>query len=85
MIVACGAMILCFIEQGERKMVYIFALVGFVSGFAVGLGTINVILRHVEKERLTQDKAIKWKYGLLVWAFAFAGGGLGIWLFNNVF
>lgn len=69
----------------KHYMVYIFALVGFVFGFAIGLGTINVILRNVEKERLTNDKSLKWKYGILVWVFAFCGGWLGVWVFNNVF
>ncbi|MEM8833314.1 MAG: hypothetical protein AAGB32_02120 [Pseudomonadota bacterium] len=66
-------------------MVYIFALVGFVMGFAVGLGTINVLLRNRSIEDVKKDKQAKWKYGLLVWAFGFIGGYIGIFIHNNYF
>jgi undecaprenyl pyrophosphate phosphatase UppP len=64
-------------------MVYIFALVGFVIGFGVGLGVINVLLRHYTKKQLKTDSSLRWRYGLAVWVFAGLGGWLGIWLHNN--
>ena len=66
-------------------MVYLFALVGLVFGFSVGLGTINVILRNKTKEEIETDKSLRAKFGLLVWGFAFVGGWLGVYIFNNYF
>ena len=66
-------------------MVYLFGIVGAIVGFSIGLGTINVILRNVPKEKLQSDRSIKWKYGSLVWIFFGFGGWLGIWIYNNHF
>jgi len=66
-------------------MVYLFALIGFAFGFAIGLGTINVILRNIPKENLTTDSKLRWKYGLLVWGMSFLGAWIGIYIFNHHF
>lgn len=66
-------------------MVYIFGIFGFVLGFAVGLGTINVLLRHYSAKEIQANKSFKWKYGLIVWLFAIFGGWLGVWLYHNHF
>lgn len=66
-------------------MVYLFAVIGFVFGFSVGLGSINVALRYKSTDEIKSDKSLRWKYGLLVWAFAFVGGWLGVMIYNNYF
>ena len=37
-------------------MVYIFGLFGAMIGFGVGLGTINVLLRHHGKTEIQDNK-----------------------------
>lgn len=71
--------------QNKRYMIYLFGIVGAIVGFSIGLGTINVMLRNVPKEKLQSDQSIKWKYGLLVWGFFGLGGWLGVWIYNNHF
>lgn len=66
-------------------MVYLFAVIGFVFGFSVGLGSINVALRYKTKEQIQNDKSLRWKYGILVWVFAIIGGWLGVQLYNTYF
>jgi hypothetical protein len=66
-------------------MVYIFAFVGFVFGFAVGLGVINVMLRNRKINEVREDQSSKWIYGLTVWGTAFIGLWLGLTIYNNYF
>ena len=66
-------------------MVYIFGFFGFVMGFGVGLGVINVLLRHRSKKEIEEDTSLRWTYGLAVWVFAALGGWLGAWIHNNYF
>ena len=66
-------------------MVYIFSFFGFMMGFAVGLGTINVLLRRRSNSEIEKDKSLRWTYGVAVWIFAALGGWLGFWFYNNSF
>ncbi len=66
-------------------MVYIFGLFGAMIGFGVGLGTINVLLRHHGKSEIQDNKSQYKVYSLLVWAFAILGGMIGVWFFNHNF
>lgn len=66
-------------------MVYIFGFFGFMIGFGIGLGIINVLLRHRTLDEIRADKAAKWKYGLIVWAMSAFGAYSGIWIYNNHF
>lgn len=66
-------------------MVYIFGFFGFVLGFAIGLGMINVLLRRYSAKEIQANKSFKWKYGTAVWLFALFGGWFGIWLYHNHF
>ncbi len=66
-------------------MVYLFTAIGLIFGFSVGLGTINVILRHKTKEEIQTDKSIRTKFGLLVWSFAAVGGWTGHYIFQHYF
>ena len=66
-------------------MVYIFALVGFVFGFAIGLGVINVLLRHRKISEVKQDKSARWIYGLAVWGLSGMGAYIGVLIYNNYF
>ena len=61
-------------------MVYLFAALGFIFGFSVGLGLINVILRRRSIRDIQKDTRSKWLYGSAVWIFAFAGLFLGTYL-----
>jgi len=66
-------------------MVYIFGIFGFVLGFAIGLGAINVLLRHYSTKQIQENRSFKWKYGLIVWLLAFFGGWAGVWIYYNHF
>lgn len=66
-------------------MVYIFGFFGFVMGFGVGLGIINVLLRNRTKEDIQEDKSLRWTYGVAVWVFAAFGGWAGAWIYQNNF
>lgn len=66
-------------------MVYLFTAIGFIFGFSVGLGAINVALRYKSKEEIQNDKSIRTQYGLLVWAFAAIGAWIGYNIFQNYF
>lgn len=63
-------------------MVYLFALIGLIMGFGIGLGLINVLLRNKTVSEIKQNRAQKTFYGLLVWVFAFIGLIIGIILHN---
>lgn len=63
-------------------MVYIFGFFGFMIGFGVGLGIINVILRNRSIEEIRTDKTAKWKYGVVVWFVAILGAYIGVWIYN---
>ena len=65
-------------------MVYIFVLCGFMMGFGIGLGTLNVMLRHRSKKEIKEDASLKW-YGLVAWGFALCGGVLGYWVYQHNF
>lgn len=65
-------------------MVYVFGFFGFVMGFAIGLGVINVLLRNYPKEEIQDNKAFR-IYSIAVWIFAIFGGWLGVWVHNNHF
>lgn len=64
-------------------MVYLITLIGFMLGFGIGLGTINVLLMKRTKKEIQEDTNLRWKYGTLVWVLAIMGGFLGYWLFNQ--
>ena len=66
-------------------MVYLFAFIGFVTGFAIGLGIVNVILRKKTMDEIKSNPSYKWKYGLLVWFLAFIGLRIGVITFNAYF
>ncbi len=68
-----------------KPMVYLFTVIGFVFGFSVGLGSINVALRYKTKEEIKNDKSLRWKYGVMVWVFALIGGFFGHSIYNNYF
>lgn len=64
-------------------MVYIFGLFGFVMGFGVGLGIINVLLRHRSTEEIKQSKSLRWTFGIAVWGVSAIGAWLGVSIYNN--
>lgn len=66
-------------------MVYIFGFVGFVFGFAVGLGLINVMLRHRKISEVRADKSSRFIYGLAVWGLGGMGTYIGVFIYNNYF
>ena len=65
-------------------MVYIFAFVGFMMGFGIGLGAINVLLRHRSKQEIKEDKSLR-LYGLIAWLLAVMGAIIGVWIHNYNF
>ena len=51
-------------------MIYVFGVLGFIGGFALGIMVLSFLLRGVDSETLVNDKHIKFKYGLLTWLIA---------------
>ena len=62
-------------------MVYIFGTVGFIFGFSIGLGIINVLLIKRSKKEIQTNNSLKWVYGPMVWASAF----LGLWIALQIY
>lgn len=51
-------------------MVYVFGIVGFFAGFALGVLMLKVLLRGRSNKELLEDTGLKWTYGLFVWIVA---------------
>jgi len=66
-------------------MVYLFGIIGFITGFAIGLGIINVLLRKKSIDEIKANPKNKWKFGILVWVMGFFGMRIGVILFNTYF
>ncbi len=66
-------------------MVYLFGVLGLLSGFALGLWVISVMLPHVSKGDFQTKKSLWWTYGLMVWIFAGGGCWLGVFLHRFYF
>ena len=66
-------------------MVYILGIIGFIGGFVVGQMVLYFMLRHRSREELLNDKYLKWKYGLLNWAFAAIGAYSFVTLYQQYF
>lgn len=62
-------------------MVYIMGILGFLGGFAAGLMVVSFFLRGRSPEQILNDKALKWKYGLLCWVIA----GIGAYAFVEMY
>lgn len=61
---------------------YIFGVLGFIFGFAIGLGVINVLSRNYSIQDIKENAKLRWIYGGMVWIFAAIGGWLGVWLYQ---
>ncbi len=56
-------------------MATLIGIGGFICGFALGLLISGYMLRPRSKAELTENKSLRWTYGLGVWVL----GGLGAW------
>ena len=66
-------------------MVYLFGLIGFVTGFAIGLGIINVLLRKQSLDEIKSKPSNKWKFGTIVWVLGILGAWVGANLYHGFF
>ncbi len=66
-------------------MVYIFGFIGFALGFSIGLGAINVLLRHLSTKDIEGDASLRWTYGVGVWILGGLGGWFGLWIYETYF
>ncbi len=64
-------------------MVYVYGIIGFVSGFIGGLGILSFLLKSYSRSELVQSKRLRWTYGLMVWVLAGLGGWGGVLLYNR--
>jgi len=64
-------------------MVYIVGFIGFILGFAGGLGILYFMLKNVSSEDLIEDKYLKLKYGLLNWGMAIAGACYAVYVYES--
>ncbi len=51
-------------------MVWVFGIVGFISGFLLGQVFLMKWLKNKSREELLNDRSLKWKYGLFNWGIA---------------
>lgn len=56
-------------------MVYLIGILGFVSGFCLGVMLIGLFLKNRSKKELIENKSYRWTYGVFVWIVA----GFGSW------
>ncbi len=64
-------------------MVYVAGIIGFLCGFAFGIGIINLFLRNRSKRELLNDKSLRWTYGVAVWIVAGLGAWAGVMICNR--
>lgn len=57
-------------KKGVSGMIYVVGIIGFISGFALGLKIIGYLLKERSSEDLLQDKSLRMTYGLLAWGVA---------------
>jgi len=63
------------------NMVYVCGIIGFVLGFAVGIGIINLFLHNRPRADLMHNKSLRWTYGLPVWILA----GASSWVATQIY
>ncbi len=66
-------------------MVYVAGIIGFFGGFFLGQMYLFFRLRNVSNKDLFDDKYIKWKYGLINWAFAIIGSYSAVSMYETYF
>jgi hypothetical protein len=54
-------------------MIYVFGILGFIGGFALGQMVLYFLLRQYSREELLNDKNLRWTYGILNWLIALLG------------
>ena len=69
-----GGLIHDIFEGLEQKvlsgMIYVVGIIGFITGFALGLKILGYLLKERSQEDLLQDKSLRMTYGLLAWGIA---------------
>ncbi len=66
-------------------MVYLFGFLGFVFGFSVGLGIINILLRQRSMKEIQSNKKIHWIYGPMVWVAAITGCLIALRIHDKIY
>lgn len=66
-------------------MVYVFGIVGFISGFILGQLVLAYLLRERSKEDLLNDATIRWTYGMLNWLIAGVTSYSAVMLYHTYF
>ncbi len=66
-------------------MVYLFGILGFIGGFALGLMIIGQFLRGVKNRELIENRSYRWTYGVAVWVMAAIGAYVGVWMHGRYF
>lgn len=69
----------------KEPMVYLFGTLGFIAGFILGQMVLAYLLRGVSRDRLLEDKSLRWKYGLLNWVIAVGTAAAVVWLYDTLF
>lgn len=66
-------------------MVYLVSIVGFILGFLAGQKMLLHMLRDYSNKELLENKALRWKFGMLNWFMAMFGALCSLWVYNNLF
>ena len=68
-------------------MVYLIGVTGFVIGFLAGQTLLIYLLRDsgISNKELLEDKALRFKYGMMNWLVAVLGSFLFVWIYKRYF
>lgn len=66
-------------------MVYIVGILGFISGFALGLLILKHLLKDRSAEELLASEKLKWTYGLFNWLIAGLGAYSAVVVYKMYF
>ncbi|MCC7304688.1 MAG: hypothetical protein IT558_00345 [Alphaproteobacteria bacterium] len=66
-------------------MVYVFGVIGFFGGFALGQMILYFLLRHRSRAELLTDQSLKWTYGLINWIIAGIGAYSFVFMYNQYY
>ena len=66
-------------------MIYVFGTLGFFGGFILGQMVLAVLLRGKTRDELLNDRALRWKYGLLNWLIALLTAASAVYIEQTMF
>jgi hypothetical protein len=68
-------------------MVYLVGVIGFIAGFFAGQTLLVYLLRDsgISNKELLEDKALRFKYGMMNWLISVLGALMFVWIYKRYF